>query len=187
MRKASHKCGYKFWQPKELFILCTDDVKSYAISFLKNFWLACTAFGILVPQPGIKPVSPVVEAWGLNHWTSRDILYTISLKFSFSLDNLGITVLYFWSSLDFYECEGNAINHKIPGNKQPEKCGGESTELGAVIKYFRECFVHWKVSLLMIKRYFIFTFSQYGSRLLYRAREWSFQSVGIVFVLLKAL
>ena len=27
--------------------------------------------GILVPQPGIKPVLPALEAWSLNHWTFR--------------------------------------------------------------------------------------------------------------------
>ena len=35
--------------------------------------------------------------------------------------------------------------------------------------------------------YFISKFSQYGSRLLYNVPEWSFQSIGIVFLLLKAL
>ena len=29
--------------------------------------------GILVPQPGIKPMSPVLEAWSLNHWTTREV------------------------------------------------------------------------------------------------------------------
>ena len=33
----------------------------------------CTAFEILVHQPRIKPVSPAVEAWGLNHWTARAV------------------------------------------------------------------------------------------------------------------
>ena len=31
------------------------------------------ACGILVPQPGIKPVPPAVEAWSLNHWTTREV------------------------------------------------------------------------------------------------------------------
>ena len=30
------------------------------------------ACGILVPQPGIEPVPPVVEAWSPNHWTARE-------------------------------------------------------------------------------------------------------------------
>ena len=31
------------------------------------FWLCLTACGILVPQPGIDPVPPAVEAWSPNH------------------------------------------------------------------------------------------------------------------------
>ena len=30
-------------------------------------------YGILVPQPGIKPVPYAVEAWSLNHWTAREV------------------------------------------------------------------------------------------------------------------
>ena len=28
---------------------------------------------ILVLPPGIEPVSPVSEAWSLNHWTTREV------------------------------------------------------------------------------------------------------------------
>ena len=28
---------------------------------------------ILVPQPGIKPVPPALEAWSLNPWTAREV------------------------------------------------------------------------------------------------------------------
>ena len=28
---------------------------------------------ILVPWPGIVPLSPAVEAWSLNHWTAREV------------------------------------------------------------------------------------------------------------------
>ena len=27
----------------------------------------------LVPQPGIKPVPPAMEAWSLNQWTTKEI------------------------------------------------------------------------------------------------------------------
>lgn len=27
--------------------------------------------GILVPQPGMEPLPPAVEAWSVNHWTTR--------------------------------------------------------------------------------------------------------------------
>ena len=33
------------------------------------FWPHPAACGILVPQQGMEPVNPVLEAWSLNHWT----------------------------------------------------------------------------------------------------------------------
>ena len=41
--------------------------------FFFSFWPRCSACGILVPQPGIEPVPPAVEAQSLNHWTSREV------------------------------------------------------------------------------------------------------------------
>ena len=38
---------------------------------LFSFGPRCMAYGISVPQPGVKPVSPALEAWRLNHWTAR--------------------------------------------------------------------------------------------------------------------
>ena len=37
------------------------------------FWLCHTACGILVHRPGIEPVPLAVEAWCLNHWTTREV------------------------------------------------------------------------------------------------------------------
>ena len=34
------------------------------------FHMAC---GILAPQLEIKPAPPALEAWGLNHWTTREV------------------------------------------------------------------------------------------------------------------
>ena len=31
------------------------------------------ACGILLPQPGIKPMPFALEAQGLNHWTTREV------------------------------------------------------------------------------------------------------------------
>ena len=49
-------------------------------SFFKNlfiylfiFCLRCRACGTLVPQPGIEPVPPALQAWSLNHWTAREV------------------------------------------------------------------------------------------------------------------
>ena len=40
--------------------------------------LSCPmAYGILVPQPGIELASPALEAWSLNHWTTREVLQII--------------------------------------------------------------------------------------------------------------
>ena len=35
---------------------------------------------ILVPQPGVKPTPPAVEAWSLNHWTTREVPYSLQFK-----------------------------------------------------------------------------------------------------------
>ena len=42
------------------------------ISFFFFLWQHHSAWGILVPWPGIKPMPPEVEAWSLNHWTARE-------------------------------------------------------------------------------------------------------------------
>jgi len=41
--------------------------------FCSFSWLRLEAWGILVPPPGIEPVSPALEAWSLNHWTAREV------------------------------------------------------------------------------------------------------------------
>ena len=43
-----------------------------------SFWPYCALCGILVPQPGIKPAPPALEAWSLNHWTTREVPQLIS-------------------------------------------------------------------------------------------------------------
>ena len=50
--------------------------------------LSCSvACGILVPQPGIKPVPPAVKAWSLNHWTAKEVP-----KIIFLIDSLGLSL-----------------------------------------------------------------------------------------------
>ena len=41
--------------------------------FVFFFWPCCTAYGILIPRPGIEPMPPALEAWSLNHWTTREV------------------------------------------------------------------------------------------------------------------
>ena len=38
------------------------------------------AFGILIPLPGIKTMSPAMEVWILNHWTAREVPGGFPLK-----------------------------------------------------------------------------------------------------------
>ena len=49
------------------------------------------ACGILVPQPGIEPLSPELEAWSLNHWALREVplprYFYGSLSFFLSLSH----------------------------------------------------------------------------------------------------
>ena len=37
------------------------------------FWPQHVACRILVPQPGIEPMPPAMEAWSPNHWTAREV------------------------------------------------------------------------------------------------------------------
>ena len=51
-------------------------------NFLFHFIFWHTACGILVPRPGIEPAPPALEAWSLNHWTSREALKAYINKIS---------------------------------------------------------------------------------------------------------
>ena len=53
----------------ETFTLFYRNIYSKDICF---FFFFCTAYGILVPQPGIEPGPSAVKAWSLNHWTTRE-------------------------------------------------------------------------------------------------------------------
>ena len=50
-------------------------ISSYGICFLDFFFFlpGFMAYGILVPWPGIEPMCPALEAWSLNHWTTREV------------------------------------------------------------------------------------------------------------------
>ena len=43
------------------------------------FFLAAWHLGAQVSQPGTKPVPPALEAQGLNHWTTREVLMSITV------------------------------------------------------------------------------------------------------------
>ena len=38
-----------------------------------TFWPHHISHGTLVTQPGIEPLPPALEAWSLNHWTTRKV------------------------------------------------------------------------------------------------------------------
>ena len=52
--------------------------------FFFFFWLhaACV---IIAPQLRIKPKSPAVETWNLNHWITREVPHTFLLEITLVL------------------------------------------------------------------------------------------------------
>ena len=57
------------WQNFMLWIGISSFKKNQKLLF--TFWLCYTACRILVPWSGIEPMPPAVEAWSLDHWTTR--------------------------------------------------------------------------------------------------------------------
>ena len=57
-----------------LSFLCTS-MSSIPKAIFNFFWPHHVAKGILVSQPGIKPASPALEVWSLNHRT-KEVLPT---------------------------------------------------------------------------------------------------------------
>ena len=45
--------------------------------FVFFFNLCCMTYGILAPPPGIELVPPALEAWSLNHCTSRQVSWEV--------------------------------------------------------------------------------------------------------------
>ena len=50
----------------------------YSFLFFPFFFLAAWHLGS-VSQPGLKPVPPALEAQGLNHWTTSEVLMSITV------------------------------------------------------------------------------------------------------------
>ena len=51
-----------------------------SVTWLFVYWLCFVAYGILVPQPGIKAGPSAVRAQNPNHWTARELPYFSYLK-----------------------------------------------------------------------------------------------------------
>ena len=45
------------------------------------YWPQSVASGILVYQPGIKPLCPALEARSLNHWATREVSGLFNVAF----------------------------------------------------------------------------------------------------------
>ena len=50
------------------------------------------SLALLIPQPGVKPMPPAVEAWSPNHWTAREVPPPTCLLF-FSLFSFIIIII----------------------------------------------------------------------------------------------
>ena len=48
-------------------------LKVYYSSAFFPPWQHCVACGILIPRPGIKPMTPAAEVQSLNHWTTGEV------------------------------------------------------------------------------------------------------------------
>ena len=97
--------------------------------FLFSFWLCHLACKILVPWPGIEPVSLAVEVRSPNHWTARESpLSFLHLFFSY------LSPLVFWT-----DC-----------HPHPTHTGGEGREGRSVLDHLQHEYLgflryHWMV------------------------------------------
>ena len=72
--------------------------------FFFGIFLHCAACGILLPLPGIEPVSPAMEVQNFNHWASREVplrLHFLSLfTCQCSLSPVRTSVSVHWDELE---------------------------------------------------------------------------------------
>ena len=57
-------------------------------TFLVFFWSHGIACGILLPRQGMEPTSPALEAWSLNHWTTREVSCVCVCMYAWSFASL---------------------------------------------------------------------------------------------------
>ena len=63
------------------------------------FWLRLVACRILVPLLRIKPVSPALETWSLNHWTAWEVPNIYCLN-NFQVYIVALLIIITWGILD---------------------------------------------------------------------------------------
>ena len=87
---CSQSCGYpeEVWEEtKNQFFFCFSlYLFIFSFFFFLIFWPCPAACGILVPRPGMQPEPPAVEAWSLNHWTTREVPLCIYCASAESVD-----------------------------------------------------------------------------------------------------
>ena len=60
-------------EPKGYWRLCLGPGRAPQGEDFFFFGGEATAYGILIPQPGIEPMRPAMEAQTPNHWTTREV------------------------------------------------------------------------------------------------------------------
>ena len=56
-----------------IFFFPSNDYSFVPIPRLFCFWPYHITCGILILQPGVKPRTPALKAWTLNHWATRAV------------------------------------------------------------------------------------------------------------------
>ena len=69
MLQATWDCRYLF----EVLILILLGLLDHMAVLFFTFWLSATEYGIFVLWLGIEPAPTALEAWSLNHWTTREV------------------------------------------------------------------------------------------------------------------
>ena len=54
---------------------------NFMLCLFLSFWPRCVGCRIFVPQPGMEPLPPAVEAQSLNQWTARKVPFFFSFFF----------------------------------------------------------------------------------------------------------
>ena len=88
------------WQPS-VFILKEGTLRccwvQSSVSLITAVDVGCArSQRILPPQPGVEPTAPAVDAWGLSHWTAREVL----VQFCYNLPGiLGFMGSDYWEQI----------------------------------------------------------------------------------------
>ena len=89
--------------PYQIYGLNINIWLKYFLQFFFFFSLHHVACGISVPWPGIEPMTPPMEAWSCNHWSTREVPPILWVSFPFldifwgtNVFNLGEVQLLCW-------------------------------------------------------------------------------------------